>query len=316
MTSEIVRTTFEDRFYSSAKEQASKEFKSGFPLLRRVRASDVLRAIEIIESLPKADGHQLTLLSIRRAHEDAASRFHEAVTSEEEAWFGRYRASHAVASCEEIRIRGWNTTQEHLWMQLDLVAMAYPFLTDRPHAGRPEPLDRPRGIREAAHRLAQERDVSKFYKRRTELSPTEKKAEDAKLLAEWSRFKIDKKGFRVAVARELTKSLGVKGKKQSNREAVYQVPIGPWTVSTLVDFGAGRLGGFQLRYFQGIRYGDDSEQFALIPIGINTTSWLGPGVPHWNLLTDDDLEEAAVVLSILCSRFVEAAYSLVQDLDH
>ena len=86
-------------------------------------------------------------------------------------------------------------------------------------------------------------------------------------------------------------------------------------MGTLVDFGAGRLGGFQLRYFQGIRHNDHPEYLALLPIGINTMSWLGPGVPHWNLLTDDDVEEAAVVLSILCSRFLDAAHSLVKGLD-
>jgi len=163
MSIETARVMFADRFYSWSKEQASTEFQKGYPLLRRVRASDVLRGIEIIDSLPKQDGHRLALLSIRRCHKDAAARFHEAVTPEEEAWFGRYRASHAVPSREEIRIREWNATQEQLWIQRELAAMAYPMLTGRAHVEGPEPLDRPPGVREVARRLAEEKHVSKLF---------------------------------------------------------------------------------------------------------------------------------------------------------
>lgn len=315
MEFETARTRFHDRLYSWSKEQASKEFQGCYQLLQRVRASDVLRAIEIVRSLPQSEGFRLALLCIRGAHRDAAARVGETITAQEETWLGRYRSSHAIASREEIRIRGWNVTQEHLWIQLELAAMAYPFRRGRSHVERPEPLDRPSGVLEAARRFAEKKAISKLFVPRGDLSAAKKKAEDARVLAEWSRFKIDRKRLRLAVTTELTRALCVKGKKESSREVLYEVPIGRWVVWTLVDYGSGKPGGFQLRYFQGIRHTSDPEFAALLPTGINTMSWLGPGVPHWNLLTNDDLEEAAVVLAILCSRFTEAACSFVQGLD-
>jgi hypothetical protein len=43
--------TFEDRVYHWANEQAAKEFEGDYPLLRRIRSSDVLRAMEIVRAL-------------------------------------------------------------------------------------------------------------------------------------------------------------------------------------------------------------------------------------------------------------------------
>ena len=90
---ERARITFEDRFYRWANEQAAKEFESDFPLLRRIRSSDVFRAIEILRALPKKEGCHLALIHIRRWHVGAAARAHESLTAEEENLFARYRVS-------------------------------------------------------------------------------------------------------------------------------------------------------------------------------------------------------------------------------
>jgi hypothetical protein len=87
-------------------------------------------------------------------------------------------------------------------------------------------------------------------------------------------------------------------------------------LSTFVDFGGGEPGGFQLRYFQGVRRAVLGESLTGHPLlAVHSMSWLGPGVPHWNLLTNADLEEAATMLTILCTRFVQASRSMLRARD-
>jgi hypothetical protein len=309
------RQAFEDRFYIWAKDQCCDEFQKGYPLLRRIRSSNVLRAVEIADFLSKTEGHRLALLYIRRVHKEAAARAHVAVNADEERWFQRYMASHVVPSREEIRIRGWDKPQEHFWVQSELAKIVQRLITGRPQAEMPEPLDLPAGLRDKVRNVANSQELSRSFTPHCELPKDELKANEANLVNELEKFKIDRKALRTSVTNELSKHLAVKRKKDSSREDIYEVPIGPWVVSTLVDFGTGRMGGFQLRYSQGVRLSNGESLTSHPTLAINSMSWLGPGVPHWDLLTNSDLEEAAVVLCLLCTRFVEAATAMLEGLD-
>jgi len=313
MKIETARKEFEDRFYAWAKEQAAAEFEGGYPLQQRIRASDVLRAIEIVQFLNKPEGLHLTLVCIRRVHSQAAARAAEPVTAEDEALFGRYRASHSVPSREEIRIRGWDKPQEHFFAMMEVTKLAYPLLRGRMPVS-PQPLDMPAGLVEKVKQAVAGQDLSKTFTPLSRLPKEERKARDAQVLKEYERFKIDRKALRSAVTAELSRSLGAKRKKETSREDNYEVPVGPWIVSTMVDFGSGGLGGFQLRYSQGIRHSSGEALTHHPTLAVTSMSWLGPGVAWWDLLTNDNLEEAAVVMSILCTRFVEATRSLLRGL--
>jgi len=296
---ELARREFADWFYSWSKKQSSDEFKKGFPLLGRIRAGSVLRSIEITESLSPAEGKRLVRLGIRRFHKEAATRANEAVTADEELWFNRYLSAHMIPSREEIRIRGWEEPQEHFWAMSDLAKLAYPSIMGHPLPHTAAPLNKPPS-----------RDISKITPLNS-LPKDELRRKQATVARDMSRFRIDRKALRNVVTDTLRKDLGVKNTKQTSREDLYEVPVGGWIISTFVDYGRGGLGGFQLRYFQGIRLSSGEPLTHHPTLAVKSTNWLGLGIPQWDLLTNDDLEEAAIVLSQLCTRFVEASSAIL-----
>jgi hypothetical protein len=99
----------------------------------------------------------------------------------------------------------------------------------------------------------------------------------------------------------------------------YRTSIGEWTILTWFDIGAPHC---QLRYAhiaippEGLKH---HPKYQHLPIGIMLISfltWLGlHGETSWDLLTKDDIPEAASLATELCAHFIQAARGLLEDFD-
>jgi hypothetical protein len=193
----------------------------------------------------------------------------------------------------------------------ELAKLVYPSITGHPLPHTEFLLDMPSGIRERGRKSVASQDISKLITPLKSLPKADLRRRQETAGRDMSRCKIDSKALRAVVTDTLTKDLGVKNRKESSREDLYEVSVGRWIVSTFVDYGRVGLGGFQLRYSQGIRL-STGEPLTYHPThAVKSTNWLGLGVPQWDLLTNDDIEEAAIVLSQLCTQFVQASSAIL-----
>jgi hypothetical protein len=91
----------------------------------------------------------------------------------------------------------------------------------------------------------------------------------------------------------------------------YRLPLGPWTVETYIDTG-GR--SRQLEYGHVIK---DTHDVPLLITGVRLSSLglLGLAPAIWDMLTPEDLPEAAEDLIVLCGHLMDAFPALLDGIE-
>lgn len=92
------------------------------------------------------------------------------------------------------------------------------------------------------------------------------------------------------------------------RECWYETPIDGWNVCTNVHTYGGNF--YQLNYHHRIH---PSGSVYELENGISVLAWLGiTSMTNWDLLTDQDMSQAARTLALVCSHFIQAVPSLLK----
>ena len=120
--------------------------------------------------------------------------------------------------------------------------------------------------------------------------------------------KINKKTFSGMIKDSLRPVCGDVSEKLGPHDWKYETVCGNWVIHTFVDVG-GRYR--QLAYHHSIGTVDGKQLTSVISI----LSWLGiASQTVWDLMTVQDMEEAAQSLAKVCSHFIESASEFLNEI--
>jgi len=174
---------------------------------------------------------------------------------------------------------------------------------------------------------AAEREVDEGYRAAARIPRPEEEWYRQAMLNNPAELRIDRRRFLSAVKAELAPVLGA-GEPFST-DWRYDTPLGPWTLTTLVDVGGSV---HQLMYTQTIVHSRASAGGAPAPQrpaagaagaaaprplkeGLSACAWLGiAGQTDWNRLVESDTPAAARSLARVCAHFLEALPALLAGL--
>jgi hypothetical protein len=122
-------------------------------------------------------------------------------------------------------------------------------------------------------------------------------------------FKIRKKEFKSLLKSELQSVVGDLSHGKGDI-LIYQKDLADWSIRTVIDIG----GSQQLRYDHQVIYANSQRELSsLEPSSIHFLRWLGMGETSWDYLTEEDTPLAAKTLSDICSHFMQALPSLLNE---
>jgi hypothetical protein len=171
--------------------------------------------------------------------------------------------------------------------------------------------------------------VKRFHRRATELLNEPLTAEEDRLCQDYASSIVTpvpaegetERRIRAGIARRVNRDrLAALSKKELEpilgnpsdvwrpREWWYETPIDGWNVRTNVHTYGGY--SYQLNYHHRIH---PSGSVYELENWISVLSWLGiTSMTNWDLLTDQDMSQAARTLALVCSHFIQAAPSLLE----